>query len=113
VVVEGAYPLHPITTWMLSSLSEWLQQRSALTFVHDALKKFGNTHVDQFGDLPYIRASHIIQSDFFRELLHAEEEGRQQSDVCRQYVGILRKHEHRLSDNDRNVLAANVVARIG
>ena len=54
---------------------EWLQQRSALTFVHDALNRFKDLHGDRFGDLPYVRAIRIIQSDFFQELLAAEERG--------------------------------------
>jgi len=112
-IVEGTYPLHPLTTWMLTMLSEWLQQRSALTFVHESFSNFRDVYVEPFGDLPYIRPIRIVQSDFFRELLLAEEQGRQQSDLCRQYTSILRKHSHRMSDNDRAVLAANVIARIG
>lgn len=113
IIVEGTYPLHSLTTWMLTTFSEWLQQRSALTFVHDALNRFKDLHVDQFGDLPYVRAIRIIQSDFFQELLAAEREGRQQTDVCQQYESILRKHELRLNDHQKAVLAANVIARIG
>lgn len=113
VIVEGTYPLHPITTWMLTNLSEWLQQRSALTFVHDALERFGDEHIERFGDLPYIRPIQLIQSDFFNELLFAEEQGRQQSDFCSQYDNILRRHRDRLDDNHVSVMAANVIARIG
>src|SRR5690606_20496044 len=74
---EGRYPRHSLTAWMLTTFSEWHQQRSALTFVHDALNRFKDLHVGQFGDLPYVRAIRIIQSDFFQELLAAEREGRQ------------------------------------
>ncbi|MGI6544044.1 MAG: hypothetical protein ACOX44_13500 [Limnochordia bacterium] len=113
VIIKGTYPLHPITTWMLSTFSEWLQQRSALTFLRDALIYNNNIQVGNFDDIPYIRATNLIQSDFFKELLFAEEQGRQQSEFCIQYNGVLRKHTDKLSLNDRSVLAANLVARLG
>lgn len=33
VVVEGIYPMHPIATFMLTNLSDYLQNRSSLTLI--------------------------------------------------------------------------------
>ena len=33
VIVEGIYPMHPISTFMLTQLSDYLQNRSSLTMI--------------------------------------------------------------------------------
>ncbi|MEK4718449.1 hypothetical protein NST66_12815 [Priestia sp. FSL W8-0524] len=113
VVLEGIYPLHPMTTWMLSNLSSWLQQRSSLTFLDKQIENFGNVNLHSFGDLPFIPATSIIQSDFFQELLAAEQDERKQSEYCILYNQILIKYGDKLDERQKSVLAANLILRIG
>lgn len=113
VVLEGTYPLHPITTYLLSTMSDWLQQRSALTFLHNEFERLSDKKLDGSPDLPLILPTRIIQSDFFAELLRAEEEGRQQSEYCVLYNSILAKHGDKCTPVMLDVLAANVVLRGG
>ena len=54
VVVEGTYPLHPVTTWMLANLANWLQQRSALSFVNSEFETLGKSELSEYGTLPII-----------------------------------------------------------
>ncbi|ULM96192.1 hypothetical protein L8956_20635 [Peribacillus frigoritolerans] len=113
VVLEGIYPMHPLTTWMLSNLSSWLQQRSSLTFLEKEIQNFGEVKLHEFGDLPLIPATSIIQSDFFQELLAAEQDGRKQSEYCILYNQVLVKYGDKLDDRQKSVLAANLILRIG
>jgi hypothetical protein len=55
VVLEGIYPLHPLTSWMLSNLSSWLQQRSSLTFLEHQITLEGENEINEFGDLVFQR----------------------------------------------------------
>lgn len=113
VVLEGTYPLHPLTTWMLANLSSWLQQRSALTFVNSEFETLATNELFEFSEPPMVYPIRLIESDFFTELLRAEEEGRQQSEYCVLYNQVLRKHKDKCSQIMLDVLAANVILRIG
>lgn len=113
VVVEGTYPLHPVTTWMLANLATWLQQRSALSFVNSEFETLGKSELAEDGALPIIYPIRLIQGDFFKELLRAEEEGRQQSEYCILYSQVLRKHQDKCGEDILAVLAANLILRIG
>jgi hypothetical protein len=113
VVLEGTYPLHPITTYMLSAMSDWLQQRSALTFLCNEFERLSDATLDGTSDVPMIWPIRIVQSDFFAELLGAEEEGRQQSEYCISYRNVLAKHRDKCTDVMLDILAANVILRIG
>lgn len=113
VILEGIYPLHPLTTWMLSNLSSWLQQRSSLTFLDKQIEYFGEEKLHDFGDLPFIPAITIIQTDFFQELLAAEQDERKQSEYCILYNQILVKYGDKLDEKQKSVLAANLILRIG
>ncbi|MGX1194601.1 hypothetical protein [Metabacillus sp. SLBN-84] len=113
VILEGIYPLHPLTTWMLSNLSSWLQQRSSLTFLDKQIEHFKDVKIHEFGDLPFIPATTIIESDFFKELLVAEQDERKQSEYCILYNQILIKYGDKLDEIKKSVLAANLILRIG
>ncbi|NMD72294.1 hypothetical protein HHO41_18660 [Bacillus sp. DNRA2] len=113
VVLEGIFPLHPLTSWMLSNLSSWLQQRSSLTFLDRQIEQFGYMEINEFGDLPLIPATTIIRSEFFKELLVAEQEGRKQSEYCILYNQILTKYGDKFDERHKEVLAANLIVRIG
>ncbi len=113
VILEGTYPLHPITTWMLSNLSTWLQQRSALTFVNSELEALSHTEIRESSTIPVIYPIRLVQTEFFTELLRAEEEGRQHSEYCILYHQVLIKHKDKCSQVMQDILAANLILRIG
>lgn len=113
VVLEGIYPLHPMTSWMLSNLSSWLQQRSSLTFLEKQIEFEGEKELKEFGDLISVPATRIIRTEFFKELLSAEQEGRKQSEYAILYNQILSKYDDKFDERQREVLAANLVLRIG
>lgn len=113
VILEGIFPLHPMTSWMLSNLSSWLQQRSSLTFLDRQIEEYGNVVINEFGTLPLIPATRIVRSEFFKELLSAEQEGRKQSEYCILYNQILIKYGDKFDERHKEVLAAILIARIG
>lgn len=113
VVLEGTYPLHPFTTYILANLSNWLQQRSALTFLEKEFEEIKDFEIKNLGDLFQVFPTKIATTDFFKELLLAEEEGRQQSEYCILYNDILKKYGDKLSRELIEVLASILVLRIG
>lgn len=113
VVLEGIYPLHPLTSWILSNLSSWLQQRSTLTFLETMINTLSDQQVSEFGDLTLVPATRIIRSEFFNELLAAEQEGRKQSEYCILYNQILTKHGDKFDERALETLAAILISRIG
>src|SRR5690606_14349244 len=54
VIVKGIYPLHPISTLLVTTLSDWYQQRSAINFLIGSFKKIQEDDVNEYGDLPRI-----------------------------------------------------------
>lgn len=113
VVLEGIFPFHPLTSFMMSNLSSWLQQRSALTFLESQINDYGGVELTEFGDLPLIPATRIVRTAFFNELLSAEQEGRKQSEYCILYNQILTKHGDKFDERLRETLAAILISRIG
>ncbi|MFK4784749.1 hypothetical protein [Fusobacterium sp. MFO224] len=112
VILEGIYPFNPVAIWMLSSMSEWLQNRSSLTLVKKKLEENIDLQVEEYGDLEYIKPIDIIEGDLFLELLSAEQEGRQRSQFCILYNNILKKYDGKLNTSEREVLLSNLILRI-
>ncbi|MFJ8236352.1 hypothetical protein ACIQ34_11460 [Ureibacillus sp. NPDC094379] len=113
VILEGIYPLHPLTSWILSNLSSWLQQRSSLTFLETQINTLKDLPVNEFGDLLLVPSTRIIRTEFFNELLAAEQEGRKQSEYCILYNQILTKYGDKLDERAKEVLAGILISRIG
>ena len=113
VIIEGIYPLHPLTSWILSNLSSWLQQRSTLTFLETMINDLADHHVNEFGDLILVPATRIVRSEFFNELLAAEQDGRKQSEYCILYNQILTKYGDKFDESVKETLAAILISRIG
>ena len=111
VVVEGIYPLHPLATYMLSQLSDYLQNRSSLML----LGRYVNDYEDEElspNSVPIVFPETLLAGDLFTEMLSAEEEGRQYSQHCIRFSNILRKYGDKLSDDSHKVLRANLALRI-
>lgn len=110
VIVEGIYPMHPISTFMLTQLSDYLQNRSSLTMISQYINSNGNQDIEngKFSILP----EELMRGDLYTEMLSAEQEGRQTSQHCLRYSNILSKFEDKLSENALKVLRSNLVLRI-
>lgn len=112
VIVEGIYPFHPFTTYMLTTLSNWYQQRSALQFLISSFKAIENKEVKELGDLPQVYAIDLLKGDFFKELLLAEEEGRQKSEYCSVYDKIIAKYDEKINTYNKDILAAVLALKL-
>ncbi len=110
VVVEGIYPLHPLATYMLTNLSDYLQNRSSLTLISNYIEE--NSSFDIRNHPILIMPESLILGDLFTELLSAEQEGRQKTLQCIKYDNVLRKFADKLSEKSLKVLRANLVLRI-
>lgn len=111
VILKGTYPIHPVTTWVMSNLSTWMQQRSTLTFVEDIFKDIKDKEI--VGDnLFYVYPTSLVNSKLFNELLNAEEKGLQQSQNCGLYNAIITKYDEKLDGNLLKVLQAILISNI-
>lgn len=111
VIIEGIYPLHPLATFMLTNLSDYLQNRSSLTLISQSISKVANVNIDIHNGF-VILPEQMLRGDLYIELLAAEQEGRQPSQQCINYDNLLRKYNGKLSDNDLIVLRSNLILRI-
>lgn len=112
VILKGVYPIHPITVWIMSNLSTWMQQRSTLTFVGDIFNRISEIEImDE--KLFYVYPTDIIESNLFNELLSAEEKGMQQSQNCSLYNNIITKYEGKIEGNKLKVLQGILISNIG
>lgn len=114
VVCEGCYPLHPYTTWILGNLSNWMQQRSTISFAGEMFEQIKDYTIhDDANFQPSIRPSDIIESSIFHEMINSEEKGMVQSEYCLLYQSIITKLKDQLTDKERNVLNAVLITNIG
>lgn len=110
VICEGIYPFHPLTTYLLSSMSDWLQNRSSLVLLDTNIKRFAEYSVDS--QIPLIHPVDILDDELFVEILNAEEEGRQRSRIAIIYDNIMKRYAARLNENEIKVLKANLIIKI-
>lgn len=112
VVVEGIYPLHPISTFMLTGLSGYLQNRSSLTLVNKYITELSSYEIDENKPYPLVLPEQLLDGDLYSEMLAAEQEGRQLSRHCIRYDNILRKSNDKFSEKMKRVLRANLVLKL-
>lgn len=112
VVLKGCYPLHPITVWLLSSMSNWMQQRSAITFASEMVDGIAFSEIREPW-LPYVYPIDIIKSSIYDEMLNSEEKGLVQSQYCMLYRDIMIKVGNKLSDDELHALQAILITNIG
>lgn len=110
VVVEGIYPMHPLSTFMLTQLSDYLQNRSSLTLISQYIEDSQSVDISK-GDF-LIMPESLMLGDLYTEMLAAEQEGKQPSQQCIRYDNILRKYGDKLSEKSLAVLRANLILRI-
>lgn len=112
IIVEGIYPLDPVATWLITDLSDWYQQRSALNFLMKSFSEIEEKEIHEFGTIPTIKAIDIINGDLFTELLLAEEEGRQKSEYCTVYDRLKIKYVDKLSKNEVDILSGILILKL-
>lgn len=112
VVVEGIYPMHPMSSYMLTQLSDYLQNRSSLTLVNRYISSLSEMELDIDGELPVVLPEMLLDGDLYSEMLSAEQEGRQLSQHCIRFDNILRKYGDKLSGDSIKLLRANLALRI-
>lgn len=111
VIMEGCYPLHPLTVWILSNSEGWMQQRSTISFCADMYDAVSSENIE--GEwLPYVYPVDIVDSGIFAEMLNSEEEGRAQSQNCMLYNEICTKIGDKLTYEEKQVLKAVLVTRV-
>lgn len=110
VAVEGIYPMHPVSTFMLTNLSDYLQNRSSLTLISNYIEEY--KHIDVSENHPVIMPEQLIAGDLYIEMLSAEQEGRQKTQQCIKYDNVLRKYADKLSEKSLKVLRANLILRV-
>lgn len=109
VAIEGIYPMHPISTYMLTNLSDYLQNRSSLTLISRYLDDYSGTEANSHA---LIMPEMLIKGDLYTEMLSAEQEGRQKTQQCIKYDNVLTKVGDKLSEQALSVLRANLILRI-
>lgn len=111
IILQGCYPLHPLTVWMLSNTSNWMQQRSTIAFASEMMDLVADENVTCHW-LPFVYPYQIVESGIFNEMLNAEEKGLVNSQYCMLYQDILLKIGAKLSDNEKKVLQAVLVVNV-
>ena len=110
VIVEGIFPMHPLSTFMLTQLSDYLQNRSSLTLCSRYIEESGTNDFDGFASL--VMPTALMAGDLYTEMLAAEQDGKQPSQHCIRYDNVIRKFGDKLSHNSLVVLRANLIMRI-
>lgn len=114
VICKGCYPLHPITVWMLANMSNWMQQRSTITFASEMFERISGQRISADSDfLPTIRPADIVESQVLNEMINSEEKGLVRSQYCLLYRDIITKLGDTLSQDERTVLNAVLITNIG
>jgi len=113
IILKKIYPFNPLTTWMLTYLSDWYQQRSAINFLIKSFEEIEQKEITELGSLPQILPIDIVKGEFFEELLLAENEGRKKSENCIVYNNINIKYKEKLSKIDLDVLSGILILKLG
>jgi len=102
--------MHPLSTYMLTQLSDYLQNRSSLTLVSEYISEVSSIDLDKM--IPCVMPEQLMAGDLYKEMLSAETEGRQASQHCIRFDNIMRKYGDKLSDQSIMVLRSNLILRI-
>ena len=109
VIVEGIYPMHPVSVLMLTQLSGYLQNRSSMNLISRSISSVADTDLSQ--GIPLVLPVDLMNGDLYTEMLAAETSGRHRSDNCIRFENVLKKNEQKLNNEHITVLRANLVTR--
>ena len=110
VIVEGIWPMHPLSTFMLTQLSDYLQNRSSMTLISQYISEISEYSIED--GIPLVMPEELMKGDLYQEMLSSEINGKQLSQHCIRFDNILRKHGDKLTDRSLAVLRANLIARV-
>ncbi|MDA3902096.1 MAG: hypothetical protein PF441_01460 [Desulfuromusa sp.] len=107
VVVNGCWPLHPLTTWFLTRQQDIVQSRSALTFIKDAVENvaFNPHQID--GDLYYISPAELVLQSMLPEIIAAERT--QGGSIAETLQAVLEKYKSKLTPEQKLLLAGVMI----
>jgi hypothetical protein len=108
VIVEGCWPLHPLTVWMLSRQQNIVQNRSAISFIAAEIDKCGNQEIDPKAPFS-IHAADLCLGPMFEEILAADRV--QHGVIAEAFASVRERHAARLTSEHNKVLAAIVVSQ--
>ena len=109
LIVEGIYPLHPVSSLLLTQLSDYLQNRSSITLLSQQIARLAE--YDLSVEIPLCSPETLMRGDLYREMYATEQTGRQQSQYCIDFESIIRKVGDKLSDDGKAVLRSNLIIR--
>lgn len=111
VIVQGCYPFHPLSIWLLTHLSIWMQERSTINYLKLSYDSFKNEEINK-EYLRFIYPCEIISESFIKELKGAEDRGLQQSIFCNLYYNIEVQLKNRINFDEIYILKAVLIINI-
>jgi hypothetical protein len=105
IIVEGCWPLHPMSTWMLyklASAGKSLQERSALSLLAEVYSDFEK---QEFGPGKTLVPVDLCNQALLSEFLASERYG-QQGAMANAYETVMNKYQYELSGDEERVLKA-------
>ncbi|MDM8542782.1 hypothetical protein QUF90_17035 [Desulfococcaceae bacterium HSG9] len=112
VILEGCWPLHPLSVWFLchlSSTGKELQQRSAISFIEEVLSQEIETELNDKQGAWCIPATRLCTPSLFEELLASEEYGLRGAGA-HAFLAAEQRYKNDLSDTEREILLAVLIA---
>ena len=109
-ILKGCYPMHPLTVALMGNLSDFMQQRSTLSFLSDIFNEYKDKVISS--SIPFIYPSALVKSNIIYELINAEEKGRTGSQICSQYKEIIDEYGETLNSMEEDVLASILVTNL-
>lgn len=110
VIVEGCWPLHPTTVWFLARLSNVVQNRSALSFIEQAIERAAEQPAETEAGLPFqIYPVDLMLGEMFTEIIEAEK--RTHATIANEFASIRERHAGRWTPEQERALASVVIAR--
>ncbi|MCF8001389.1 MAG: hypothetical protein K9K32_00510 [Halanaerobiales bacterium] len=88
LICKDLAPFHPITIDLLSSISEYTQDRTPLAILRELLKKVSN---DEVSELKSIWPNFVFNTSFVDDILNMEKDGRVKSDNVTTYERLVSK----------------------
>lgn len=107
VIVEGCWPLHPLTTWFLTRQQDIVQSRSALTFIKDVLDAASRQQIDLDGNLYSIPPAELVIRSMLQEIVAAEQA--QSGIIAETLQSLLDKYKAKLDEPQKLVLAGIMI----
>jgi hypothetical protein len=107
VVVEGGWPLHPMTTWFLTRQQDIVQSRSALTFIKDAIDSVASKPCLSGNELYFVSPAELVLQSMLPEIIAAERV--QGGAIAETLQALLDKYKAKVTSEQRLLLASVMI----